>query len=262
MASDGRWYPPELHPSRRAASPSPAPPAPAAPPVQAAPPAPFRPIPAVPPLTPLSMRQSMPHRFGAKSVTAPASPAGPVPPLPKYTVQTTVDRASRPDLALGPASLTNATRRHRSRSMPLGSVFLVVVVLLGVGVGFYWYNHRVNAHSSAVNAAEAFVTDIYGGSLGSAQSMLLPGQSLTALTHPFAPVSFGVGSVTRHGLDEDVNLVVCTTGNGRGCGAQSGNGVAAVVPTREVDGRWYVDQSLFPPCPGTGDLQQVVVCQN
>ncbi len=208
------------------------------------------------------MRQSTPHRPGARSAAVPASPGGFPGPLPRYTVQTTVDRASRPDLALGPASLTTATRRHRTRSMPLGSVFLVVVLVLGIGGGYYWYRHRTTPHSSAVNAAESFVTDLYGGSPGTVQAMLLPGQSLSVLTHPSAPVSFGVGSVTRQGADEDVNLEVCTTTDGRGCGAQSGNGTSAVVPTREVNGRWYVDQSLIAPCPGTGSLQTVVVCQN
>ncbi|MHB1775042.1 MAG: hypothetical protein ACYCU7_03485 [Acidimicrobiales bacterium] len=265
LASDGRWYPPELHPSRRAAPPPAAPPSAAAPPATRSPGGSFQPIPAHPPLAPLSMRQSTPHRPGSTPVVTAAPPAdgSPRPPAQptRYVVQSTVDRANRPDLSLGPASLASGRRRHRPRPLPLGTVFVVVAVVLAAGIGVYWYRHRATPHSSAVDAAEAFVRDLYGGPPGAAQAMLVPGQQLSVATHPPATITFGVPSVSRSGADDDVTLVVCTTSNGRGCGAQSGNGTTTVVPTRRVDGRWYVDQSLLAPCGGPTSSNEAVVCQ-
>ena len=274
LASDGRWYPPELHPSRRAAPPPPPTvPPPTVPPPTVPPPTvrpatmppveTFQAIPVHPPLAPLSMRQSTPHRPGSTPVVGAPSPAGSpgrAPQPTRYVVQSTVDRATRPDLSLGPASLASGGRRRRSRPVPLGWLFVVVAVALAAGIGVYWYRHRATPHSSAVNAAEAFVRDLYGGSPGAAQAMLVPGQQLSVPTHPSATVTFGAPSVTRSGADDDVTLAVCTTSNGRGCGAESGNGTSAVVPTRRVDGLWYVDQSLIAPCGGQGPTE-AVVCQ-
>jgi hypothetical protein len=138
---------------------------------------------------------------------------------------------------------------------------VVVVLALAVGTGIYWYRHRPTPHSSAIDAAEAFVRDLYGGPPGSAQAMLLPGQHLSVLNHPEAPVSFAVTGITRNGADQDVDLLVCTTSDGRGCGGQSLNGTPAVVPTRRVKGAWYVDQSMIVPCGGPTGGPASGVCQ-
>lgn len=272
LASDGRWYPPELHPSRRSpAAPASTPDGPA--PNGVAPngvapnglapngtrdSSPFAPVPEHPPLSPLSMRQTAPRRRAVSSAPDDLIPAN----RPRHARDGAGARADRRDLSLGPASLASGTPRPERRAVPLGIIFIAVAVLLAAGIGAYWYLHRPTPHSSSVNAAETFVRAVYDDTSTSAQSMLVPGQQLDVPKHAQSPVSFYVSSVTRNGGDSDVNLVVCLTGDGAGCGAQSDNGTPATVPTREIDGSWYVDQSLIQACTDQPGSPPTVVCQN
>ena len=216
---------------------------------------PFAPVPDLPAPSPLSLRRRTPQHSASSG-----DPSLVAAPTTRH-LRCETEQAFRRDLVLGPASLAPSTERRHRRVLPLGAIFLVLVMAAAAGVGGYVYQHRSTPSSSPVDAAKAFVRALYDDSPQVAQSMLVPGQHLDVPAHHRVSLSFDVTSVTPDGADRDVNALVCATPNGQGCGAQSGNGDPVVVPTRLVGGSWYVDQSRIIGCPGGTSRQVVALCQ-
>lgn len=216
---------------------------------------PFEPIPEHPARSPLSLRRRTPRRPGSSDDLDFV-----LPPPSRRPTQQFSQRTLRHDVVPVPSGATSFTLRRR-RVLPWGTVALVLLVVLAAALGGYWYRGRASAHRSPVDAAEAFVRALYGDSSPPAQSMIVPGQHLDVPTHPQATITFGATSVAGDGAGRTVDVLACLTNNGTACGPQTGNSTTVVVPTRQVDGSWYVDQTEIAACTDTNTGHQVVVCQ-
>jgi hypothetical protein len=215
---------------------------------------PFVPIPEHLERSPLSLRRSTPRRLGLAD--DPSLAAAPV----RSGARSMPPPTSRRDLVLGPAFLGSSTERRR-QALPLGAVLMALLLALAAVAGSYWYRHRPGPHGSPVDVTEAFITALYDNAPRVAQSMIVPGERLDVQSHPKVPISFGAVSATGSGAIRTVNIIVCITPGGQGCGSQSGNGTSVVVPTQEVRGLWYVDENLMVACGGQPTSSEVLICQ-
>lgn len=303
VASDGKWYPPEQHPSVRQAVASPmattaprsaaAPPSShavydsefvgdvpgAAPPSSAAPPpdlpsywsgdqrgqagagteGPARPanIPAPPPViipqvrTPLRRPATvagLPPPSGVPLSNGP-SPSAPGQPVAGPAGGYGGTRAPLSPFEEGVYSGAALTQRRRKRRWPIWWAVIFVMVAVGATLGTLYYLKNSNPHRSAVAIAEDYLVAVSNNSKSQEKADVLPGQQPVTAGFDESGLSFDVTSTTTVGMDRMVNLLVCSgLYSGASCSSTIDGSAAGFVPTREVDGKWYVDASAFPIC--------------
>jgi len=282
IASDGKWYPPEQHPSVRA-QPAPAlagypPPVAPAPQTQQVAPSPVQneyaggppdapagaepptPVPAPPPM--IIPPVPSPRRANLSvAAAAPGGVAGGVdlangpaldmtarqPLAPAGGYGGTYAKLSPYDEALASGSAT--VRPVRRRRFPVWWTLLIVTVLAAAAVGTYYYLKNSDPHRSATAVAEDFLVASANADKHQVQSDLLPGQHPVSVRLGPTQLSFAVTQITSAGPDRMVNLLICTDlYAGSSCSSQIDGVMQASIPTRKVDGKWYVDLSSLPPC--------------
>lgn len=319
IASDGKWYPPDQHPSVRAPAPV------AQAPVAHAPvaPAPVAPVQvAVPPVAQAGPDPNRTHNefvSGAPGVAnvvvdpgvapppdlpsfwggpggaeaaepEPATPAPPpvviqpVPspprPIPPPSVVLPGALAGGADLANGPALVSSpgqpiappaggyggqfaplspyaesvyrgetVGRGTPRRHFPIWWTMLIVLVVVAAAGGTLYYLRSSNPHRSATAIAESFMVASANGDKQQLQADVMPGQHPVPARLPPAQLSFAVPGAVVAGADRDVNLLICTDlYSGSSCSKLIDGSVQASVPTRQVNGLWYVDMSAVPVC--------------
>jgi len=282
IASDGKWYPPEQHPSVRA-QPAPAlagypPPVAPAPQTQQVAPSPVQneyaggppgapagaepptPVPAPPPM----IIPPVPSPRRADLSVAAATPGG---------VAGGVDLANGP--ALGPtarqplapaggyggqyaklspydealASGAGMVRPVRRRHFPVWWTLLIVLVLVIAAAGTIYYLRNSDPHRSATAVAEDFLVASANGDKHQVQADLLPGQHPVVVRLGPSQLSFAVTGIASSGPDRVVSLLVCTDlYAGSSCSKEIDGVMEGTIPTRKVDGKWYVDVASLLPC--------------
>lgn len=251
IASDGRWYPPHLHPSALVTAPAGGSTEPAPPPLLG----------------------------GVSTAATGASPSGTVgagelPPLfggvtvpPADTRRTWVPPASpppgsgylRPGVPVadaGPSSGeiaagTRRARHRRARKIAYRSVAVgLVVAAVAFGVDWYVTNHSVNRSPEAV--AADFVVNYYGRHTLGLISDIEPSQVLTINYIPLSGFADSVLGDTQHGITATVEVVVCFPGAPSQPCDTAGDGLDESIPVIDIHGSWYVDVNQLPSCQGVG----------
>ena len=280
QASDGRWYPPELHPDRRNAPPSSAPsPGPPPAPSPAPSPAGLPPLPAVG-AAPSAGRPPVPEPSVATG-SGPGSTA----------VRTAYPYPVRPGFGDAPigagtgfvAGVSNQTAigspdrnrptatRTRSRVRPLRVVVLVVLVA-AIGIGTVYVTsaagHRRftsimngltpgNGPTSAVHNTPSLVAQDFAVAFAAndqerVNGDLAPGEELVVGDDEGQNVNAVPQQTATNGPDTVVALVVCSV-DVDPCGPASPGSAVEEIPTRQYGGRWYVVASDFPSCTGDNE---------
>ncbi len=157
------------------------------------------------------------------------------------------------------ASGAGLVRPVRRRHFPIWWTLLIVLVLAAGAVGTFYYLQNSDPHRSATAVAEDFLVATANSKKQQIQADLLPGQHTVPVNLGPSQLSFAVTQIATKGPDRVVSLLVCTDlYSGSSCSNEIDGVQEATIPTRQVNGKWYVDMTLLLPCQ-SGNSQ--LVCQ-
>ena len=232
IASDGRWYPPELHPDTAAPPPSPLP----------------------------SLFSSGPAG-GQAMPTPPATPAPPgfTPPGPLPAVVVYPERGARPTAApvATQSSAAQPVARRKGRSK-WPTVLIVVGLLAGAAGGITALVLSLKTaptFSNASGVATDFVEVGAAQSYGRMTSDVEPSQRGSFDAQSESDKLFGVAELggepyvttagdAVQGNDSIINVVACFNPGGEtSCVPNVSSELTLRIPAAEVGGNWYVDAS-------------------
>lgn len=224
QASDGRWYPPELHPSAQAAASGTA-------------------AGTVPPPLPAAAEPPLPSFWDGAPGTAAHQRPGLRPLDPEFTAS-----------AYGTGVLASAPRpaRHRRVALPVFALVFVVGLAAVLVLLFSRAPAGPDQYRSPTAVAEDYLRKLYGGNPPAAGADIAPGQNTNIIGAPNETLTIEVQGVTRSAARARVSLLVCfNLASGR-CTPNSPNALEGQLDTLRVGRNWYVDERAFPACDTAG----------
>ncbi len=148
------------------------------------------------------------------------------------------------------------TTRQRRKHFPIWTVLIVVVVVVAGGLLYLHIRKASNVHQSPAAIAENYVSAVASNNTTQLKADVVPGEKpVIVSTIPTGGLTFATANRMVVGADTDITVLACANlYAGASCSMTIVGSIEGTIPTKRINGSWYVDTSNLPACGPGQDL--------